>query len=76
MVRVSELRVGDYIRASWLGSGWHKVLEVGTSYSDSSKVPTKRWKGSRHIPAGDGLNRRESGFSGLFCAGAESSAPR
>ena len=38
MVRVSEWRVGDYIRASWLGSGWHKVLEVGTSYSDSSKV--------------------------------------
>ena len=38
MVRVSELRVGDYIRASWLGSGWHKVLEVGTSDSDSSNV--------------------------------------
>ena len=38
MVRVSELRVGDYISASWLGSCWHKVLEVGTSYSDSSKV--------------------------------------
>lgn len=38
MVHVSELRVGDYIKADWLGSGWYKVLDVGRGYSGSGKV--------------------------------------
>lgn len=38
MVKVSDLCVGDYIKASWLGAGWHKVLDVGRDYSDSGKA--------------------------------------
>lgn len=42
MVKFSELRKGDLIKASWLGSyrgsEWHEVLDVNPSYSDSRKV--------------------------------------
>ncbi len=38
MAKVRDLKVGDLIGASWLGSGWHKVLDVGTDWSGSGKV--------------------------------------
>lgn len=38
MTRVGDLRIGDFIRASWLGEGWHKVLDVGSDWSGSGKA--------------------------------------
>lgn len=37
-VKISDLRVGDIIQASWLGSGWHKVFDIRPSYADSRKL--------------------------------------
>lgn len=37
-VKVRDLRVGDQIKASWLGSGWHEVLLIEECGFDSRKM--------------------------------------
>lgn len=32
IIKVTEIREGDYIKADWLGSGWHKVYLAEKSY--------------------------------------------
>lgn len=38
MVKVRDLRVGDLIKASWLGSGWHEVFLIEECGFDSRKM--------------------------------------
>ena len=37
-VKVRDLRVGDMIKASWLGSGWHEVYLIEECGFDSRKM--------------------------------------
>lgn len=37
-VKVKNLKVGDLIQASWLGSGWHKVFLIEECGRDSRKM--------------------------------------
>lgn len=58
MVKVSDLRVGDFIRADWLGDGWHKVLNVGKDWSGSGKIYLAiEGYGSITIAAGETVER-------------------
>ncbi len=38
MTKVRDLKVGDLIRADWLGSDWHKVINVGPDWSGSGRI--------------------------------------
>lgn len=38
MTRVEDLRTGDVIKASWLGSGWHKVYSIEECGFDKNKM--------------------------------------
>lgn len=38
MVKVRDLCVGDLIKASWLGSGWHEVFLIEECGFDSRKM--------------------------------------
>ncbi len=37
-VKIADLRVGDLIKASWLGSGWHEVYLIEECGTDSRKM--------------------------------------
>lgn len=37
-VKVRDLRAGDMIKASWLGSGWHEVFSIEECGFDSRKM--------------------------------------
>lgn len=37
-VKVRDLREGDLIKASWLGSGWHEVYLIEECGFDSRKM--------------------------------------
>ncbi len=38
LVKVKDLRVGDLIMASWLGSGWHTIFLIEECGCDSRKM--------------------------------------
>ncbi len=38
VVKVETLRVGDVIKASWLGNGWHRIFSITECGFDSRKM--------------------------------------
>lgn len=40
IVKVKDLRIGDYIKTTWLGNSieWHKIFLIEECFSDSSKM--------------------------------------